>query len=72
MGSNGKIILSDFTDEGFELLEKVHNSEGRSHNAFVSKVGLPDIEDYFRRRSFSIEKKNGRFHKIIVVYNSIC
>ncbi len=38
----GKIILSDFSQEGFEVIRKVHQSQGGDHNsgeALMSEVG---------------------------------
>lgn len=72
LDSNGKIILSDFTDEGFELLEKVHNSEGRSHNSSISNIRLRDIENYFQERLFFIDKKNSKFHQLCVISRCEC
>jgi ubiquinone/menaquinone biosynthesis C-methylase UbiE len=37
----GKLVLSDFTKEGLEIMDKIHASEGRVHE--VSKATLFDI-----------------------------
>jgi len=63
----GKIILSDFSKEGLEIIDKVHASEGRTHPAGQSS--LEDIENYLLQKGFKTEKHRTRFQKILIAYH---
>ncbi len=65
----GKVILSDFTKEGLEVMSKIHASEGREHE--VSNVTLAHIENYLRSKSFIIEKNRGKFQEVLVAHSQI-
>ena len=65
----GKIILSDFSKEGLEIVDKVHQSEGRRHQA--SPIGLKDIEKYFQHKGFNIEGYQNKFQDVLVAYHPI-
>ncbi|MFC1675406.1 class I SAM-dependent methyltransferase, partial [Candidatus Omnitrophota bacterium] len=60
----GKIVLSDFTGEGLKLMDKIHESEGRKHQA--GKVSLADIEKYLLSRGFTVEKDKDKFQQVLV------
>lgn len=66
ISSEGKIILSDFTKEGLEIIDRVHASEGRIHEA--GKSTLRDIEDYLSQKRFKTERHRTRFQEIIIAY----
>jgi ubiquinone/menaquinone biosynthesis C-methylase UbiE len=61
----GKIVLSDFTKEGLELVDKVHLSEGKKHN--VTKINLTDIDNYLMAKNFKIEKHRSKFQEISII-----
>lgn len=63
----GRIILSDFTLEGFRLMDKIHKSEGNIHQ--VSKTTLTDIEKYLFNKGFKIQKANSQFQEVLVAYH---
>ena len=65
----GKIILSDFSREGLEIVNKVHQCEGRSHQA--SPVGLKDIEKHLLGKGFSVENYNNKFQEVLIAYHPI-
>jgi len=65
----GKIILSDFNKEGLEIVDKIHQSEGRKHQA--SPVGLGDIEKYFQQKGFNTESYQSKFQDVLVAYHPI-
>ncbi|MBU2045011.1 MAG: class I SAM-dependent methyltransferase [Candidatus Omnitrophica bacterium] len=65
----GKIILSDFTREGFQLMDKIHKNEGNIHQ--VSKVTLADIEKYLSTKGFRVEKYKSRFQKVLIAYQQL-
>jgi len=65
----GKIILSDFSKEGLEIVDKVHQSEGRRHHAVL--IGLKDIEKYFQQKGFNTESCQSKFQDVLVAYHPI-
>ena len=65
----GKIIISDFTEKGLTLMDKIHQSEGRTHE--VSKVTLNDIEKYLIGKGFITKKDRSEFQEIVIAYHQI-
>jgi len=65
----GKIILSDFTEEGLSLMDKIHASEGNKHE--VGKTTLSDIEQYLITKGFRITKANSRFQEVLIAYHQL-
>jgi len=62
----GKLVLSDFTQEGLVLMEKIHVSEGNKHE--VGKTTLMDIERYLEGKGFRITKASSKFQEVLVAY----
>jgi len=65
----GKIVISDFTREGLEMLDKIHALEGRVHE--VSKTMLSDIEIYLLKKGFGIKEHKSRFQEVLIAYRRI-
>ncbi len=65
LSSQGKIVLSDFSKEGLELVDKVHRIEGKKHN--VTKINLTDIDNYLIAKNFKIEKHRSKFQEISII-----
>ena len=61
-----KIVLSDFSKEGLRLINEVHISEGRKHEA--EQVGLSDVSKYLLNKKFKIEKHQSEFQEIVIAY----
>ena len=66
---DGKIVLSDFTDAGFGVLDKIHASEGRAHSK--AGVELDDISRYFAGKGFSTEESRSKFQRILIAYRQV-
>jgi len=66
VSSKGKIILSDFNNEGFKIISKVHESEGRKHEA--NAVTLADIKDYLKNKDFKTEECSSRFQDVLIAF----
>ena len=66
VASGGKIILSDFTKDGLEILDKVHGAEGRIHE--TAKFGLRDMEAYLLRKELKINRHNSKFQEILIAH----
>lgn len=65
----GKLILSDFTQEGMALMDKIHASEGRKHE--VNKTTLADIERYLIEKGFKIDKASTKFQEVLIAYHQL-
>ena len=63
----GKIILSDFTEDGLEIIDKIHVTEGRRHEAGQTK--LPEIGNYLESKGFKIQKHRSKFQEILIAYH---
>jgi len=65
----GKIILSDFTEDGLKVIDKIHASEGRVHKSGQTK--LCEIGNYLEHRKFAIQKHRSRFQEVLIAYRQI-
>jgi len=64
ISSRGKLILADFTEEGFKVMDKIHGLEGNVHE--VGKVGLADAESYLTKKIFSVKKSKSVYQCVLV------
>jgi ubiquinone/menaquinone biosynthesis C-methylase UbiE len=64
LSSGGKLILSDFTQEGLLLMDKIHASQGNKHQ--VGKTTLADIEHYLELKNFRIIKESSKFQEVLI------
>jgi ubiquinone/menaquinone biosynthesis C-methylase UbiE len=64
LSQKGKLILSDFTTEGFAVIDKIHALEGKMHE--VGKTIILDIESYLAKKGFSIKKAKTVFQDILI------
>ena len=64
LSSNGRLILADFTEAGFKIMEKIHTLEGRTHEA--GKIILSDIEVYLETKGFLIKKAKSSIQEVLV------
>lgn len=69
LSPRGKIVLSDFSQEGFEMINRIHMSEGRIHK--VTKIGLPDMEEYLKGKGFNLEKYRSDFQEVLVASRQV-
>ena len=63
---NGKIILSDFSKEGLEVVSRIHRQEGRNHEH--TGISLDRISRYLGERRVRVEDCRTEFQEILVVY----
>lgn len=63
LASGGKLIVSDFSDEGFRMMDEVHRRDGGKHE--VSPFGIEDAERYLRGKGFAVEVTRTRFQVIL-------
>jgi len=63
---SGILILADFSPEGFELVARVHQEEGREHP--VSGVTLESAKAFLSGRGFELTvRRSGHKHNVIVL-----
>ena len=65
---NGRIILSDFTEEGMDIINRCHSNEHRKHDYF--KNDFKDAEEYLRDKGFLVRSSNTRVQQIAIVSRS--
>jgi ubiquinone/menaquinone biosynthesis C-methylase UbiE len=62
---NGKLIIADFTETGFRIIDKIQALEGKTHE--TGKVVLSDIESYMKTKGFLIKKMKSNIQEILIV-----
>jgi len=60
----GKIVLADFTEEGFKIMDKIHQLEGNAHE--VGKIKLADVEVYLREKCFSVRNIQSIYQHVLI------
>ncbi len=60
----GKLIVSDFTDQGFDMIEKIHAMEGGKHDAGKTKLG--DVQKYLDKKEFETHMTRTQFQEVLV------
>lgn len=65
LAPGGKLIVSDFSDEGFRMMDEVHRSEGGSHE--VAAFGIAEAERHLRGKGFEVEVRRTRFQVMLTV-----
>lgn len=66
--TQGKLILADFTQEGFEVMDKMHSLEGAKHE--VSSVSLVDAQVYLTQRGFLISSARSVYQRVLIAKKS--
>ncbi|MDD3905741.1 MAG: class I SAM-dependent methyltransferase [Candidatus Omnitrophica bacterium] len=64
LAPHGKLIISDFSKKGFDVMNKIHALEGKTHES--GKVSLSDAEKYLSNKGFSIKKAKSIYQHIVV------
>ncbi len=66
LDERGKLIISDFTEEGFRILDHVHGKEGRVHSRSTQETVeslVPKLQQY----SLKCMSRDTRFHQYLMV-----
>lgn len=64
LSPKGKIILADFTEEGFKVMDKIHGLEGNTHE--VGQVGLSDAGFYLIKKGFTVKKTKSAYQAVLI------
>ena len=62
----GKIIVSDFSKKGLDLVGRIHKSEGREHP--TGKAAINDIRNYFDGKNFKTQEYKTIFQETVIAY----
>ncbi|MFH1878867.1 MAG: class I SAM-dependent methyltransferase [Candidatus Omnitrophota bacterium] len=65
----GKIVLSDFSEEGFKVIECIHGSEGKTHDR--GAVSMKAVKDHLTGKGFRTEEYGTKFQDIVIAYRKI-
>jgi len=60
----GKLVLSDFTREGFMIMDKMHAREGNKHES--GKTALSDVEKYLLKKGFKTSRVSSRHQEVLI------
>lgn len=63
-GPTGKIVISDFTAKGLEIINKCHALEGRHHDHF--KHDLDEAKRCFSGKSFKIREFQSKTQRVVI------
>lgn len=69
LSREGKLVLSDFTAQAFNIMDKVHALEGNTHE--VGKTTLSDIELYLKKSDFSVKKADSAHQHVLIATRSV-
>jgi len=69
LSPKGKLILSDFTEGGFKIMDQIHTLEGKTHEA--GKTTLLDIEPYLAKKDFFIKKEKSECQQVLVARKGV-
>jgi len=61
---NGKLVLADFTEEGFRIIRQLHERDGKTHEE--GQVTLAEVEVYLAKKDFSIKKAQGVCQQVVL------
>ena len=64
LAPGGKLVISDFSKKGFDIMDKIHALDGKTHEA--GKVSTSDAEKYLSKKGFSIKKAKSAYQHVIV------
>jgi len=64
LADKGKIVLSDFTEEGMQVMDKMHALEGAKHQA--SGFSIDDIKKYLIGKDFKTKQARTRYQEVLI------
>ena len=60
----GKVVLSDFSGKGLEIINACHTHEGRTHD--YSKNSLDEAKGYLINKGFDIKESQSEVQRVII------
>lgn len=65
LADNGKIVLSDFTEKAFKIMDSIHKSEGKRHE--VKGWTLNEAVEYLKNKGCDIVKKTADDYQSVFI-----
>ena len=65
----GKIVISDFTKKGLDIIDRMHKSESRIHH--VGVADLNKIKEYLAGKGFTTQKEESKYQQVLIAYHQI-
>jgi len=69
LSREGKLILSDFTAQAFDIMDKIHALEGHTHE--TGKTTLSEIELYLKKKGFSVKKADSAHQHVLIMTRTV-
>ena len=66
LAPGGRLVMSDFTDRGFEILEGIHREEGRTHDRHDGAT-IDGLAGHFDRLGLRCRGRDRRFQQYVMV-----
>lgn len=66
LAPGGRLVMSDFTDRGFEILEGIHREEGHAHDRHDGAT-IDGLTEHFDRLGLRCRSRDRRFHQYVMV-----
>ena len=66
LAPDGRFVLADFTEEGFAILDRVHESEGRVHE-HLDRYGIEEVVRTLPEFGMTCRERDTRFQECVMV-----
>lgn len=66
LAAGGKLLLSDFTAEGFAVLDRIHEEEGRTHHR-IAVHGIDDVARMLPEFGLACRSRDTRFEECVML-----
>jgi ubiquinone/menaquinone biosynthesis C-methylase UbiE len=66
LAPGGTLLIADLTDEGFDIMDRIHRSEGREHPRF-NGVGMDEVADMLPTFGLECRERDARFQEHVIV-----
>lgn len=64
LSTGGKLVISDFTREGFGIMDKLHAREGNKHE--IGKTTLSDMDGCLQNKGFKTFKASSKHQEVLI------
>lgn len=65
----GKLVIADFTNDGFRVMDKIHSLEGNSHTTGILKMN--DMVSLLKKHGFLIKQYRSKYQQVVVAARNI-
>ncbi|OQX84520.1 MAG: hypothetical protein B6D63_04325 [Candidatus Latescibacteria bacterium 4484_7] len=66
LSPEGKLLVADFTEEGFDIIERVLRSEGNDHSRGGGHT-IDDVAEVIHKHGMQCKLRDARFHEQVLV-----